>query len=99
MTKTYYHATPFENFEPIMRAQEVRTGCDGVVYLTEKPDEAARFLAIRGCKKILVLGFELEDNMVTESFDHSEKFFRCKAYAYPESISMDFLVAAQTFQF
>ena len=31
----------------------------------------------------------LEENMVKESFDHSEAFFKCKAYAYPKDISID----------
>ena len=51
MTKTYYHATPFENLESILKDQEVHKGCDGVVYLAKKPEDAVKFLAIRGCKK------------------------------------------------
>ena len=88
MTKTYYHATPFENLESIMD-QGLHKGCDGVVYLTEKPDEAVRFIAIRGCKQILVLGIELEEDLVNESFDHSEAFFKCKAYSYEDDIPAD----------
>lgn len=87
--KAYYHATPFENLESIMKDQEIRKGCDGVVYLAEKPEEAARFVAIRGCKKILVIEVLLEENMVEESFDHSEAFFKCKAYMYGDNISID----------
>lgn len=88
MTKTYYHATPFENLNSIM-TQGIRKGCDGVVYLTERPEDAAKFVAIRGCTKILVLGVDIEEDMVTESFDHSEVFFKCKAYMYSENISSD----------
>ena len=88
MTKTYYHATPLENLESIMD-QGIRKGYDGVVYLTEKPDEAARFVAIRGCMKILVLGVELEEDLVNESFDHSQAFFKCKAYSYSDDIPAD----------
>lgn len=88
MTKTYYHATPFENLESIMD-QGLHKGCDGVVYLTEKPEEAARFVAIHGCTKILVLGVELEEDLVDESFDHSEAFFKCRAYTYPDDIPAD----------
>ena len=96
MTKTYYHATPFENLESIMD-QGIRKGCDGVVYLTEKPEEAVRFLAIRGIRKILVLGVDLEEDMVSESFDHNEAFFKCKAFMYPENILFDYLVSASTY--
>lgn len=88
MTKTYYHATLFENLESIMD-QGIRKGYDGVVYLTEKPEEAVRFIAIRGYEKILVLGVELEEDLVNESFDHSEAFFKCKAYTYHEDIPAD----------
>lgn len=88
MTKTYYHATPFENLESIMD-QGILRGCDGVVYLAEKPYEAARFVAIRGYMKILVLGIELEEDLVSESFDHNFLFFKCQAFTYPEDISAD----------
>lgn len=88
MTKTYYHATPFENLESIMD-QGLHKGCDGVVYLTEKPEEAARFVAIHGYRQILVLGVDLEEDMIDESFDNSQAFFRCRAYTYPDDIPAD----------
>lgn len=88
MTKSYYHATPFENLGSIFK-KGILKGHDGVVYLTEKPEEAVRFLAIRGYKKILVIEVEIEEDMVAESFDHSQAFFRCRAFAYPENISID----------
>jgi hypothetical protein len=96
--KTYYHATPFENLESILKDQEVHKGCDGVVYLAKKPEDAVKFLAIRGCKKILVFGFMLDEEKVSESFDHSEAFFKCKAYMYPDNISFVHFVSAQTFE-
>ena len=88
MLKSYYHATPFENLNSIFKKGIIK-GCDGVVYLTENPDEAARFVAIRGYKKILVIEVEIEDGMVEESFDHSIIFFRCRAFTYPHDISID----------
>ena len=88
MLKSYYHATPFENIGSIFKKGILR-GCDGVVYLTEKPEEAMRFLMIRGYKKVLVIEVELEDDMVEESFDHSRIFFDCRAFAYPYDISVD----------
>ncbi len=88
MLKSYYHATPFENLGSIFK-KGILTGCDGVVYLTENPEEAARFVAIRGYKKILVIEVEVEDYLVTESFDHSQAFFKCRAYSYPHNISID----------
>ena len=85
MTKVYYHATPFENLTSIME-RGIHTGYDGYVYLTEKPEEAARFVVIRGYNEILVLGVEIEDDMVEESFDHNPVFFGCNAYMYPLNI-------------
>ena len=98
MTKTYYHATPFENLESIMD-QGLHKGCDGAVYLTEKPEEAARFVAIRGCRKILVLGIEFEDGVVQESFDHSQFFFKCRAYSYSNDIPADEITEFLTYEF
>lgn len=88
MLKTYYHATPYENLESILD-QGILRGSDGVVYLTEQPDEAARFVAIRGYKKILVLGVEMEENLIEESFDHSQLFFKCRAYMFQGDIPAD----------
>ena len=88
MLKSYYHATPFENLGSIFE-KGIQKGHDGVIYLTEQPDEAARFVAIRGCRKILVIEVVIEEDMVEESFDHSEAFFKCKAYMYSDNISVD----------
>lgn len=88
MTKTYYHATPFENLESIMD-QGIHKSRDGVVYLTEKPEEATRFVFIRGYVDILVLEVQVEENMVEETFDHSEAFFHCRAYGYSKDITPD----------
>lgn len=99
MTKTYYHATPFENLESIM-AQGIRKGCDGVVYLTERPEEAARFVAIRDCNwgKILVLGMEIEEDLIEESFDHSFAFFKCRAYMYKGDIPADEITEIRAYE-
>ena len=88
MLKTYYHATPYENLGSIL-SEGIHVGSDGVIYLCEKPHEAARFIAIRGCKKILAIEVMVEEDLVKESFDHSEYFFKCKAYSYPKDISID----------
>ena len=97
MKKVYYHATPFENIGSVL-TEGLKVGCDKVVYLTEKPDEAARFVAIRGCKKILVIGVKIKEEMVEESFDHSQVFFRCKAFTYPKDISIDEFTDVKTYE-
>jgi len=88
MARKYYHATPFENLESIID-QGIHRGCDGVVYLTEKPEEAVRFVVIRGYVDILVCEVQVEEDMVEETFDHSEAFFKCRAYGYSEDIIPD----------
>lgn len=90
--KKYYHATPFENFESIARQGILKSKFEGVVFLTEKPQEAVRFLAVRLCREILVCEVEIDESLVEESFDHNEVFFKCRAYVYrgdikPEEIT------------
>lgn len=85
MTKTYYHATPYHNLESILEGG-LQAGWDGFVYLTETPEDATKFVTIRGWDDILVVAVDLEDSLVDESFDHNENFFKCKAYIYPDDI-------------
>lgn len=85
--KTYYHATPYRNLESILD-QGIFKGCDGVVYLADTKENAAKFIAIRGCFDILVCEVQLNEANVEESFDHSETFFKCKAYIYNEDINV-----------
>lgn len=86
--KYYYHATPMENYDSIYEKGILR-GWDAVIYLAEEPEEAARFVAIRGYKEILVCKVYLDENLVEESFDHNENFFKCRAYTYPLDIEID----------
>lgn len=88
MTKTYYHATPYENLISIMMSG-IYAGGDGYVYLTNSPESAATFVAIRGCKDILVCGVDLEEDLLDESFDHSLAFFKCRAWMHKGDISVD----------
>lgn len=89
MVKTYYHATPFENFESIARQGILKSRYDGMVYLTEKPEEAARFLAIRLCREILVCEVQVDESLVEETFDHNEGFFKCRAYGHHGDVEPD----------
>lgn len=86
MLRTYYHATPYENLLSILAGGILR-GADGVVYLTEKQDEAARFLLARGCRDILSIGVLIDDEKVEETFDHNQSFFKCRAFGYFEDIN------------
>lgn len=85
MRKTYYHATPFTNLDSILE-YGIRRSMEGIVYLTTKPKDAVKFVAIRGCKDILVCQVSVDEELVEESFDHNEEFFKCRAYAYSQDI-------------
>lgn len=85
MRKTYYHATPFTNLDSILE-YGIRRSMEGIVYLTTKPEDAVKFIAIRGYKDILVCQVSVDEELVEESFDHNERFFKCRAYAYSQDI-------------
>lgn len=50
MRKKYYHAATPETMEKIIADGVVKRGWDGCVYLCEKPQDAAKFVAIRGTR-------------------------------------------------
>lgn len=79
MRKKYYHAATPETMEKIIADGVVKRGWDGCVYLCEKPQDAAKFVAIRGHDEVAVIEVILPANKVKESFDHSVQFFQCKA--------------------
>ena len=85
MKKLYYHATPWDNYEKIM-SEGIKLGTDHVVYLCDSIDNAIKFVAIRGVRKIAIFEVELDDKEVEESFDHSEAFFKCKAWTIGRAI-------------
>lgn len=71
--KTYYHATPFNNLASIHDRGLLR-GSEGVIYLADTPKDAAKFIAIRGYREILICQVTLDEDLVQESFDHNENF-------------------------
>lgn len=91
MLTTYYHATPYENLISILN-NGIKKGIDGVVYLTKNRDEAMRFLLIRGCKDILTIEVLVDNERVVETFDHSQSFFKCRAFGYEDDIKPDGLI-------
>lgn len=97
LRKTYYHATEEKNFDSILE-KGILKGIDGVVYVCEKPEEAARFLAIRGIKTIFVFEVHIEESFISESFDHNERFFRCKAYMYSKDILREEIVGCSKYE-
>lgn len=82
----FYHATTTENMEQITATGIIRKSWDGVVYLCTDPIDACKFLIIRGLRKMFVIETELNEEEVKESFDHSQEFFRCRAYIHEGDI-------------
>lgn len=79
----YYHATPYANLDSILD-YGIQLSRDGLVYMCKSPEDAAKFLAIRGVKDILAIEVKVPkklQNTIVETFDHSERFFRCRAFA------------------
>ena len=88
--KKYYHATPAENLDSILENGLVSES--GFIYLTEKFEECIPFIALRGVNEILVVELEVPEENVGESFDHSQKFFQCRAFVYKGSIPLGNLI-------
>lgn len=91
MSKKYYHATATKNVESIIEDGAIYTGIDGIVYLAESAEEALRFCVIRLMGEPITV-FEisgLDESKVFETFDHNPNFFKCKAFGYPEDITLD----------
>lgn len=87
MLETYYHATPYENLASII-VDGIKSGSEGLVYLTKERDDALKFVAItiKGCKDILTVEVLIDSEKVQETFDHSLQFFKCKAFGYKGDI-------------
>ena len=66
----------------MVAAEELPKAC------TAKPQDAAKFVAIRGHDEVAVIEVILPANKVKESFDHSVQFFQCKAFMYEEDIKV-----------
>lgn len=77
MKDTYYHATPYENLASIV-VDGIKSGMEGIVYLTKERDDALKFLAIRGCHDILTVEVLIDSEKVEETFDHSLQFLNVR---------------------
>lgn len=77
-----YHATPYENLLSIYSKGILPSKIEGSVYLAETDEDAVKFIALRGCKDILTVEVEVDDKLVTESFDHNYQVFKCRAFTH-----------------
>ena len=85
----YYHACPEDSFKKIMKDHKIRCGYVGCIYLCDDPIDSLKFMVLRFIPYVYVIGVELPESEVEESFDHNAKFFRCKAYYTTNNISSD----------
>jgi RNA:NAD 2'-phosphotransferase (TPT1/KptA family) len=98
MIKEMYHATDYNNLEGIL-TQGIYTGIDGIVYLADSPDNAAKFVAVRLIKHIIVLKVRVPEETMIETFDHSESFFRCKSYGCTRNITIDEIAFDESYEY
>lgn len=84
----YYHAAPKETMVKIAGEGIIKKSWDGMVHLCKEAVDSCKFLIMRGMKEMSVIEIELNENEVTESYDHSEAFFKCKAYMHNGDIKL-----------
>lgn len=84
----YYHATSIENAKKILDSWKIQSPA-GINYFCLKPEECLRFIYVHQRNVDCVI-FEVDihdEVQMEESFDHSETFFKCKAYCCCEAVS------------
>ena len=56
-----------------------------------KPEDAAKFLLVRGIKNLAIFEVNIRKNSksLAESFDHSFTFFKCRAFIYTKDIPLE----------
>lgn len=88
--RIFWHATYYENLASILDNGLV-PGIDGLVYMCETEYDAAKFLYVRQCKNILTMEIKIykkDESKIIETFDHNERFFKCKAFGYKGNIPL-----------
>lgn len=95
----YYHATDYKNLQSILDKGLLNDNLEGIVYLCKEPTDAIKFPYIHGVNDILVIEVDIDEQEVEGTFDHSEVFFRCKAYGYPHPILLDNIVRFIRYQY
>lgn len=95
----FYHAAEVKNVSSIVETG-LRSHYEGV-YLCEKPEDAMKFLRVRGIKKIAVFEVNIRknDKSLCESFDHSYIFFKCRAFIYVDNIPPEKITKCMIYEF
>lgn len=98
--KTFYHATSKENMVGIL-CNGLKAGNQGCVFMTEREDEAVRFLLLRQIPEIVTIKIKVykkDYDKVHETFDHSQSFFCCRAFGYYGDISAENISASRIYK-
>lgn len=87
----YYHGTSYANLLKIIEDGKIKNNnMEHCVFLAETKDDAFKFVALRYMMEdIAVIELELDESKVHETFDHSQRFFKARAFAYDGEISTD----------
>lgn len=91
-----YHATDMENLGSIL-SNGIRPSIEGIVFLAETPEDAIKFIMLRGYPQIVALKVDVED--VFETFDHNSNFYSCRAFAVKGTIEPDSIKFTESFKF
>lgn len=88
----YYHGTSYSNLLKIIEDGKIKTSIEVIVYLAKTKEEAFRFVALRYMTEdIAVIELELNESKIVETFDHSQKFFKAKAFGYEGDINTKYV--------
>lgn len=98
--KIYYHATSYDNLGSILLNGIYASKYDGLVYMTEKEEDAVKFVLIRGIKHIVTFKIKVKDSSkVIQTFDHSKEFFKCDCYGYIGDVGPDMIEPSSQYKF
>ena len=85
----YYHGTSYANLLKIIEDGKIKNNnMEHMVFLAETKEDAFKFVALRYfTEDIAVIELELDDSKIVETFDHSQAFFKARAFGYKGEIS------------
>ncbi len=89
-----YHVTAYENVNSIMVYGLHVSRLEKAVFLADNNAGALMFGIMRCYPKIVVMEVHIpkdKEHKLTESFDHSAEFFKCRAFMYLDNIPPEWL--------
>ena len=92
--KVFYHATSIENLNSILENGIEARNIEKLVYMTENPQDALKFVALRFYPEIVVIKIKIPkryEHKIVETFDHNHNFFKCRAFGYKGDIPLSML--------